>query len=218
MTNFKDKANIFDDFFSKQCQSIPSNSILPSIQIFETFSRLSTVDIDSKKVLKLINGLNSYKARGHDGISIRMLKICGPLLIIPLSLPFSICLKDRISPNDWEKANVLPVYKKRNEQLVSDYHAVLLLPIFSKIFGKLIFGCIYHFLDQNCLLIVNQSNFKPGDSCIHPFIAITHNAFTCFDANCSLEIRAVFLDLSKSSDRVWHNIHMHKLKNNETDG
>ena len=54
VTNFKDKANIFNDFFSKQCQPIPNNSTLPSIQSFETSNRLSTVDIDSKKILKLI--------------------------------------------------------------------------------------------------------------------------------------------------------------------
>ena len=31
VTDFKDKANIFNDFFSKQCQPIPNNSTLPSI-------------------------------------------------------------------------------------------------------------------------------------------------------------------------------------------
>ena len=85
VTNFKDKANIFNDFFSKQCQPIPNNSTLPSIQSFETSNRLSTVDTDSKKILKLIQSLNSNKAHGHDGISIRMLKICGPSVIKPLS-------------------------------------------------------------------------------------------------------------------------------------
>ena len=50
MTNVKDKANIFNDFFSKQCQPIPS------IQSFETFNRLSTVDIDSKEILKINAG------------------------------------------------------------------------------------------------------------------------------------------------------------------
>ena len=63
----------FDDFFSKQCQPIPKNSTLPSIQIVETSNILSTVDIDSKKMLKLMQGLNSNKAHEHDGISITML-------------------------------------------------------------------------------------------------------------------------------------------------
>ena len=112
MTNFKDKANNFNDFFSKQCQPIPNNSTLPSIQSFETFDRLSTGDIDSKKILKLIQGFNSNKAHGHDGISIRMLKLCGSSVIKPLSLLFNICLVDDVFSNDWKKANVIPVIKK----------------------------------------------------------------------------------------------------------
>ena len=156
-----------------QCQPVPNNSTLPSIQTFEASNRLSTVDIVSKKILKLIQGLNSDKAHGHDGISIRMLKLCGPSVIKPLSLLFTNSLRDGVFPNDWKKANVIPVHKKGNKQLVSNYPPVSLLPICSKIFEKLIFDCIYDFLDQNRLLNANQSGFRPGDSCIHQLIAIT---------------------------------------------
>ena len=51
---------------------------LSSIQTFETSSRLSTVDIDLKKILKLIQCLDSNRARGYDDILIRMLKNFGP--------------------------------------------------------------------------------------------------------------------------------------------
>ena len=66
MNNFKDKANIFNDFFSKQSQPIPNNRTLPSIQTFKTSNRLSTVDTDSKKILKLIQSLKYNKAHRHE--------------------------------------------------------------------------------------------------------------------------------------------------------
>ena len=47
-------------------------------------------------------------------------------------------------------------------------------------------------LDQNYLLNTNQSGIRPGDSCIHQLIANTHNVFTAFDANPSLEFMVVF--------------------------
>ena len=72
--------------------------------------------------------------------------------------------------------------------------------------------------DQNCLLKASQSGFRPGDSCIHQLIAITHNIFTAFDANPSLEVCGIFLDLSKAFDRVWHKGLIHKLKNIGIDG
>ena len=139
------------------------NSTLPSVQTFRTSNRLSTVDTDSKKILKLIQGLNSNKAYGHDSISIRMLV----LWIEPLSLLFSNCLRNGVFSNDWKQSNVFPVHKRGNNQLLSNYRPVSLLVFFFLIFEKLIFGCIYDFLDQNCLLNSNQSGFVPGDSCIH---------------------------------------------------
>ena len=69
MTNFEDKANICNEFFTKRCQPIPNNSILPTIRTFDTSRRLRTVNTDSKKTLKLIQGLNSNKAHGHGYIN-----------------------------------------------------------------------------------------------------------------------------------------------------
>ena len=69
-------------------------------------------------------------------------------------------------------------------------------------FEKLICDSIYEFIDKNNFFISNQSGFRPNDSCMRQLIAITHNIFGAFDANPSLEVRSVFLDLSKAFDRV----------------
>ena len=106
MTNVKDKANIFNDFFSKQCQPIPS------IQSFETFNRLSTADIDSKKILKINAGFEFWQSSWTWWYIYQNAKLCEPSVIKPLSLLFNNCLKDGVFPNDWKKANVIPVYKK----------------------------------------------------------------------------------------------------------
>ena len=41
ISNFREKVNIFRDFFVQQCQPIANNSILPTNQIFHTQNRLS---------------------------------------------------------------------------------------------------------------------------------------------------------------------------------
>ena len=107
---------------------------------------------------------------------------------------------------------------KRNIQLVSNYRIVWLLPICCKIFEKLIFDCSYDFLDQKSLLKANQPGFRPGDWCIHQLIATKHNIFIAFDGNPSLEVRGIFLNISKAFDRFWHKGLIYKLKNDGIDG
>ena len=112
------------------------------------------------------------------------------------------CFQQRVFPDEWKKGNIIPVHKKNSKQKVDNYRPVSLLPICSKIFEKLIFDSIYEFLNKNSLFNNNQSGFRPNDSCIYQLIAIARNIFSAFDANPSLEVRGVFLDLSKGFDRV----------------
>ena len=95
------------------------------------------------------------------------------------------------------------MHKKNDKQLVKNYRPISLLPIFGKIFEKIIFNKIYHFLLEERLLNPNQSGFRPSDSCIDQLLAITHEILEAFDCNPTLEVRSVFLDISKAFDKVW---------------
>ena len=147
-----------------------------------------------------------------------MLKLSSPSIIKPLSIIFQNCLESSIFPDDWKKGNIVPVHKKNSKQLVNNYRPVSLLPICSKIFEKFIFDSIFNFMIQNNLLNSCQSGFRPNDSCINQLISITHNIYRAFDANPSLEVRGVFLDLSKAFDKVWHEGLLYKIKNNGING
>ena len=79
-------------------------------------------------------------------------------------------------------------------------------------FEKIIFSKIYHFLSEERLLNPYQSGFRPSDSCINQLLAITHEIFQAFDCNPSLEVRSVFLGISKAFDKEWHESLLYKLK------
>ena len=101
---------------------------------------------------------------------------------------------------------------------IKNYRPIQLLPICGKLFEKVIYNSLYKYYESNHILNVNQSGFRSGDSCINQLISITHEIFQSFDSNPSLEVRGVFLDISKAFDRVWHKGLLFKLKSNRIKG
>ena len=96
--------------------------------------------------------------------------------------------------------------------MIKNYRPVSLLSICEKVFEEIILSSLFVYLNYNNLLNSNQSGFRPGDSCVHQLIPITHNICKAFDANPSLEVSEVFLYLSKAFDKVWHDGLLYKLR------
>ena len=75
---------------------------------------------------------------------------------------------------------------------------------------------MFEFFIRNDFISQNQPGFKPGDSCTNQLLAITHEIQKSFDA--CLDVRAVFLNISKAFDKVWHQGFLYKLKQNGISG
>ena len=130
-----------------------------------------------------------------------MIKFCDKSLLKLLILLFKNSSQPSCYPDIWKRSNITPAHKKGDKQLVNNYQPISLLPICGKIFEKVIFNKIYNFLLEESLLNSNQSGFRPDDSCINQLLAMTHETFEAFDCNPSLELRSVFLDISKAFDK-----------------
>ena len=57
-------------------------------------------------------------------ISIRMIKICDTSISRTLKFIFQACLESGKFPNEWKKANVIPVYKKGDKQILKNYQTI----------------------------------------------------------------------------------------------
>ena len=211
ITDFTEKAQLFNDYFILQCTTIDTGSELPQDTPLSS-TLIGDFIISEEKILNIIRSLNPNKAHGWDEISIRMIKLSDASLVTPLKIVFTNCLRQGVFPEIWKHANVVPVHKKNEKNVKSNYRPISLLPIFGKMLEKLVYDPLYSHLVSCDLLNPNQSGFRPGDSTVNQLISITHTIFEAFDCNPPLDVRSVYLDISKAFDRVWHDGLIYKLK------
>ena len=88
---------------------------------------------------------------------------------------------------------MVPIHKRDDKQDVKNYRPISLLPIFEKIFERLIYNEMYLFFIENDLIFSNQSGFKQGDFCINQLLSIAHYIYQFLDQG--YEVRCVLLDI-----------------------
>ena len=145
--DFKTKPQIFNDYFILHCTTIDTGSEIPTLAASNILA-LASIHISEDKILKIICSLNPNKAHGWDEIPVRIIKISDDALVTPLKMIFESCIKSGIFPEIWKKANIVPVHKKGSKNLKQNYRPISLLPIFGKIFEKMIYDTLYE--HPNC--------------------------------------------------------------------
>ena len=103
-----------------------------------TYTRLDLFCTTPEEVFSALCILDSNKAVGADFICNKVLKECALSLCEPLSRLFNLYFTQCIFPATWKGANVVPLFKKENRHLVSNYRPVSLLSNLSKVMEKVV--------------------------------------------------------------------------------
>ena len=111
ISNHKKKADIFNEYFANQCTRNVNDSVLPNF-VSKTDASLHNVSVTTEYIINIINTLCSNKARGYDGISVAMVKLCASEVAIPLQIIFQDCINSGMFPDCWKYANVQSIHKK----------------------------------------------------------------------------------------------------------
>ena len=111
ITDFCQKAELFNSFFAEQCSILQNSSKRPTNLAPRTDQSLTSINFSKDDILKIIQNLNLNKTHGPDKISIRMIKICGNSLCKPLEMIFKSCIIKGEFPSEWKIPTVVPVHK-----------------------------------------------------------------------------------------------------------
>jgi hypothetical protein len=106
-------------------------------------------------------------------------------------------------------SKIKPLFKKGAPNGIENYRSVSLVSTFSKILEKIVRVRLINFLGQHNIFIASQHGFCEGKSTNTALINSLEGVYKALD-NKEVCV-GLFLDLSKASDMVNHNILLQKL-------
>ena len=152
-SNFKTIADGFNKFFinigPKLSSDIPDMNVSPSHFLNNIRSPpnsffLAPTDFD--EVFDICSSLKAGSSPGHDDIKPDVVKAVKHLIASPLVHIFNLSMSTGIFPDQLKLAKVVPIFKSGDVHLCNNYRPISVLPVFSKVFERIIHKRIYNFL------------------------------------------------------------------------
>jgi len=97
-------------------------------------------------VLKALKDIDPSKACGPDQIPTRVLRECSSEIAPSLTRLINISLSVGFVPQDWKLANIVPVFKKGDNEDVCSYRAISLQSLISKTTERVVFDRLSNFI------------------------------------------------------------------------
>ena len=211
LNNDTDKAEMLNEHFVAQTQLEIDPSRLPPTYEGPPTPILDNIRTTDREVLSLLNLLDANKASGPDMISTKLLKLTALLISEPLAKLFNKSLTAGIYPEAWKEAIVQPIFKNKGSSSdTNNYRPISLLPCISKIFEKIIFDRIYKHISQHSLLTEKQSGYRPGHNTQMQLMYFANKLYKSLDSGH--DFTAIYLDISKYFDKIWHKGLLYKCK------
>ncbi|MCG8078251.1 MAG: reverse transcriptase family protein, partial [Candidatus Thiodiazotropha taylori] len=195
-------------YFSTQTIVNDANKPLPNLEPAQ--NSIDSIHISVQDVLDVLKHLDVTKALGPDLISPRLLREGAEILAQPYSIVFNRSIEQGYFPSTWKEANLTPIYKKDDKSSPSNYRPISLLSSVGKILERCVHRYLYNYVVAHQILTPLQSGFVQGDSTTYQLLHTYHQICEAVDGG--REVRAVFCDISKAFDRVWHKGLLYKLR------
>ena len=108
-------------------------------------NELYSIQASVQEVLKALKNIDPSKASGPDQIPGRVLRECSAEIAPSLTRLINTSLSVGCVPQDWKRANVVPIFKKGDNEDVCNYRAISLLSLISKIAERFVLGRFLNF-------------------------------------------------------------------------
>ena len=159
---------------------------------------MNDIVVSKDGVIKLLKGLNPFKALGPDELHPRVLKELATELGPVFAHLFQQSIDTGESPKEWSLANICPLFKKSDRSLACNYRLVSLTCVPCKLLEHIVCSNIMAHLDEYKLLSDRQHAFRKGHSCETQLTTVINNWAKILDNRGQVDI--FILDFEKAFD------------------
>lgn len=160
------------------------------------------------EVKTIIKSLKSSKSPGPDKISNLILKNLPQKTVCHITQIFNFALALNYFPTKWKHAHIITIPKpKKSPNLPENRRPISLLDTHGKIFEKIILRRLAPFTEK--VIPPWQTAFQKGKCINHCVLALVEDVIKGF--NSLSYTAAVFLDVKKAFDSVWHTGLLYKI-------
>ena len=92
----------------------------------------------SVEVSNIINALKPKHSTGYDNLSMHFIKQINDEICFPISIMINKSIVEGKVPDSLKIAEIIPVYKSKEKNIIDNYRPISILPPISKILEKII--------------------------------------------------------------------------------
>lgn len=198
----------FFEYFSGKLQSSP-NVVQISWCMPYSVNPILDSPIESLELYSVLNNLKNNKAPGPDGITYEFYKNIPPCFYNELLNTLNKIFLSEEIPSNFNKAIMIPLFKKGDPLIASNYRGLSLLNSLSKIFNSIILNRLTFWIEHNKILTEFQAGFRKQYSTVDNIFNLMN--IVQLNSLNSKKTFAFFVDFSNAFDTIPHSSLFFKL-------
>ncbi len=163
--------------------------------------------VNTMYVKKMLQKINTNKSTGYDDIPPKVVKLCNDELCVTLTELINNAFRCNVFPDDLKKAEISPIYKKKDDMAKDNYRPVSILAVFAKVYETIIADQLMNFFCNIFDDMLCAYRKKYGTQ--HVLVKLIDSWKCALDED--MYTGTILMDLSKAFDCVPHGLLITKM-------